>query len=278
MVQAIPLEHLLWLSGVLLVAGLATGILAGLFGIGGGAIVVPVLYEVFGAVGVDDSERMHLSVGTALAIIVPTALRSYFAHRRRTKIDNSIMRQWAVPLVAGVVAGTLLAAVSPDVVLKIAFVLFAALMSSKLLFGRDHWVLADTLPGRLPMALYGFGIGASAPLIGISGGGIATVVLTLYRVPIHTAIATSAGLGALIAVPGTIGYIISGIPHLDDLPPFSLGYVSLPGLVLVGGIATLAAPLGARLAHGFTRRQLEVGFGLYLLIVGLRFVVALIVE
>lgn len=278
MLQSIPLDQLMWLAGVLLVAGLATGILAGLFGIGGGAIVVPVLYEVFGAVGVDDSERMHLSVGTALAIIVPTALRSFMAHRRRTKVDNSVLKIWAAPLVLGVVAGTALAAVSPDVVLKVAFVAFAALMSSKLLFGGDRWAVADHLPGRTAMTLYGFGIGAAAPLIGISGGGIATVVLTLYRVPIHTAIATSAGLGALIAVPGTIGYMISGIPHLDELPPFSLGYVSLPGLVLVGGIATLAAPLGARLAHAFSKRQLEVGFGLYLLIVGMRFVVALVAD
>lgn len=275
MLASIPVDHLMWLAGALLAAGFATGILAGLFGIGGGAIIVPVLYEVFGAVGVSDSERMHLSVGTALAIIVPTALRSYFAHRARTKIDNSVLKIWAAPLVVGVIAGTALAAVSDDVVLKIAFVAFAVLMSGKLLFGRESWVLAEKLPGRLAMSAYAFGIGLASPLIGISGGGIATVVLTLYRVSIHTAIATSAGLGALIAVPGTLGYVISGIPHLANLPPLSVGYVSLPGLVLVGGVATLAAPLGARLAHAFTKRQLEVGFGLYLLLVGLRFVIAL---
>lgn len=275
MLQALPWDYLAWLAVVLLVAGLATGILAGLFGIGGGAIIVPVLYEVFGAVGVSDAERMHLSVGTALAIIVPTALRSYFAHKARTKVDDGVLRQWAIPIVLGAVAGAALAAISPDVVLKIAFVLFSALMSVKLLFGRDSWVLADHLPGTTAMRAYGFGIGAFAPLVGISGGGIATVVLTLYRVPIHTAIATSAGIGALIAVPGTLGYIVSGLPHLAELPPLSLGFVSLPGLVLVGGVATLAAPLGARLAHSFTKRQLEVGFGLYLLVIGLRFVAAL---
>lgn len=275
MLQALPWDYLAWLAAVLLVAGLATGILAGLFGIGGGAIIVPVLYEVLGAVGVSDAERMHMSVGTALAIIVPTALRSYFAHKARTKVDDTVLRQWAVPIVLGAIAGSGLAAISPDVVLKIAFVLFAGLMSAKLLFGRESWVLADQLPGKGALRTYGFAIGAFAPLVGISGGGIATVVLTLYRVPIHTAIATSAVLGALIAVPGTIGYVISGLPHLDQLPPLSLGYVSLPGFVLVGGIATLAAPLGARLAHGFTKRQLEVGFGIYLLLIGLRFAAAL---
>lgn len=275
MLESLPWDYMAWLVVALLVAGLATGILAGLFGVGGGAIIVPVLYEVFGAVGVSDAERMHLSVGTALAIIVPTALRAFFAHRLRTKVDNSVLRRWALPVVTGVVAGSALAAISPDVVLKIAFVAFAALMSSKMLLGRSDWMLGDHLPGRAAMTAYGFGIGAASPLIGISGGGIATVVLTLYRVPIHTAIATSAGLGALIAVPGTIGYIIGGLPHLDELPPFSLGYVSLPALVLVGGIATLAAPFGARLAHRFSKRQLEMGFGLFLLTVGLRFVLAL---
>jgi len=278
MLNSLPIEHVLLLVGALLAAGVATGVLAGLFGVGGGAIIVPVLYEVFSAIGVSEAERMHLAVGTSLAIIVPTALRSSFAHRARTKVDHSIMKTWALPIVLGVIAGTLLAAVSPDVVLKIAFVLFAALMSSKMLFAGSRWSFGETLPGRAAMAAYGFGIGVIAPLIGISGGGIATVVLTLYSVPIHTAVATSAGLGALIAVPGTIGYMLSGIPHLDELPPFSIGYVSLPALILVGGIATLCAPLGARLAHAFTKRQLEVGFGLFLGLMGLRFVVALLLD
>jgi len=271
----IPLDQLAWLAGALLLAGFATGILAGLFGIGGGAIIVPVLFEVFGVVGVPEAERMHLAVGTSLAIIIPTALRSFMAHRARSAIRTDALRQWAVPVVIGVIAGGALAAVSPDRVLKIAFIVFAALMSFRLLFGRDSWALGDRLPGRLTMNAYGFGIGLSAPLIGISGGGIASVILTLYRVPIHQAIATSAGLGVLIAIPGTIGYILSGWPHMAGLPPLSIGYVSIPGALLVGGIATLTAPLGARLAHAFTKRQLEVGFGLYLLIIGLRFVVGL---
>lgn len=272
----IPLDQILWLGAALLAAGLATGILAGLFGIGGGAIVVPVLFEVFTLIGVPEALRMHLAVGTSLAIIVPTALRSYLAHRARSAVRADALRRWALPLVLGVIAGGLLATVSPDRVLKLAFVAFAMLMSFKLLFGRDSWSLGEELPGRAVMNAYGFGIGLISPLVGISGGGIASVILTLYRVPIHQAIATSAGLGALIAVPGTISYIIGGLAHVSELPPLSLGYVSLPGAVLVGGIATLAAPLGARLAHAFTKRQLEVGFGLYLMIVGLRFVVALV--
>lgn len=273
---AIPLDQALYLAGILLVAGFATGILAGLFGIGGGAIVVPVLFEVFTAAGIPESVRMHLAVGTSLAIIVPTALRSYSAHKARSAVRSDALRRWAVPLVIGVIAGGLLASVSPDRVLKLAFIAFAGLMAARLLFGRDSWVLGDDLPGPVAMNAYGFGVGLISPLIGISGGGIASVILALYRVPIHQAIATSAGLGALIAVPGTISYIIGGLPHLAELPPLSLGYVSLPGALLVGGVATLSAPLGARLAHGFTKRQLEVGFGLYLLAVGTRFVIAMV--
>ncbi|MBS7541278.1 sulfite exporter TauE/SafE family protein [Ancylobacter lacus] len=267
----IPLAQFLWLAGALLAAGLATGILAGLFGIGGGAIIVPVLFEVFAAVGVAPELRMHLAVGTSLAIIIPTALRSYAAHRARSAVRADALRRWALPVVLGVVAGTALASVSPDRVLKFAFVAFAALMSGRLLFGRDHWTLGEQLPGRALMSAYGFGVGLSSPLIGISGGGIASVIMTLYRVPIHQAIATSAGLGVLIAIPGALGYVLGGWPHMAELPPLSLGYVSVPGAVLVGSVATLAAPLGARLAHAFTKRQLEVAFGLYLLIVGARF-------
>lgn len=273
--STIPLDQIIWLTAALLAAGLATGVLAGLFGIGGGAIIVPVLFEVFTIMNVPEAARMHLAVGTSLAIIVPTALRSYLAHRARSAVRSDALRRWAAPLVIGVVAGGLLASISPDRVLKIAFIAFAVLMSFKLLFGRESWTLGAELPGPALMNAYGFGVGLVSPLVGISGGGIAGVILTLYKVPIHQAIATSAGLGALIAVPGTISYIIGGLPHLAELPPLSLGYVSLPGAFLVGGIATLAAPLGAKLAHAFTKRQLEIGFGLYLLIVGLRFVVGL---
>ncbi|QJP13782.1 sulfite exporter TauE/SafE family protein [Starkeya sp. ORNL1] len=274
-ISTIPLDQILWLTAALLAAGLATGILAGLFGIGGGAIVVPVLFEVFTIMNVPEAARMHLAVGTSLAIIVPTALRSYMAHRARSAVRADALRRWALPLVIGVIVGGMLATVSPDRVLKFAFVAFAVLMSFKLLFGRASWTLGNELPGPALMNTYGFGVGLVSPLIGISGGGIASVILTLYKVPIHQAIATSAGLGALIAVPGTISYIVGGLSHMSELPPLSLGYVSVPGALLVGGIATLAAPLGARLAHAFTKRQLEVGFGLYLLIVGMRFVVGM---
>ncbi|MCK0196194.1 sulfite exporter TauE/SafE family protein [Ancylobacter sp. 6x-1] len=267
----IPHAELFWLAGSLLLAGAATGILAGLFGIGGGAIIVPVLFEVFTVAGVDPALRMHLAVGTSLAIIIPTALGSYRAHRARSAVRSDALRRWAVPVVLGVLAGTALASVSPDRVLKVAFVAFAGLMSMRLLFGRESWVLGDELPGRGLMSAYGFGVGLTSPLIGISGGGIASVILTLYRVPIHQAIATSAGLGVLIAIPGAIGYVIGGLSHLAELPPLSLGYVSIPGALLVGGVATLTAPLGARLAHAFTRRQLEIGFGIYLFVIGARF-------
>lgn len=126
------------------------------------------------------------------------------------------------------------------------------------------------------MWAYAFVIGLAASLIGISGGGLATMVLTLYGVPIHAAVATAAGIGMLIPIPGIIGYAIGGLPHMADLPPFSIGYVSLLGFVCMAPVSSLAAPLGARMAHALSRRQLEIGFGVFLLIMASRFLVAIV--
>ncbi|OYY85099.1 MAG: hypothetical protein B7Y61_07975, partial [Rhizobiales bacterium 35-66-30] len=123
---------------------------------------------------------------------------------------------------------------------------------------------------------YGFFIGLAASLIGISGGGISSIILGLYGVPIHAAVATSAGIGMLIPIPGIIGYAVAGWPHMSDLPPFSIGYVSALGFACMAPVSALTAPFGARLAHRLSRRTLEMGFGLFLLVMALRFLIAII--
>jgi uncharacterized protein len=274
--MTIPLHELAWLVLAVITAGVATGLLAGVFGVGGGGVVVPVLFELFRLYGVPDAVRMQLCIGTSMAVMLPTAWRSYRAHRARGSVIPEVMQIWTWPIVAGVVLGSVIAAVAPSGVFKIAFVFIAAIIVSKMWFISDRWHIAPDLPGRPVMAGYGFAIGLGSSLMGISGGSPATLILTLYNKPIHQAVATSSGVGVPIAITGTIGYIAAGLPHLALLPPLSLGFVSLIGLAAIAPIASWVAPLGARIAHALPRRWLEIAFGSFLFLVSARFLATLI--
>jgi uncharacterized membrane protein YfcA len=275
MLLGVPLNELLWLALAVVIAGVITGLLAGLFGIGGGAVIVPVLYEVFRLIGVPEEVRMQLCVGTSIAIIVPTTIRSYLAHREKGLVIPQVIRLWAAPAVLGVVCGAVIAAFAPAAVFKVAFIVIAAFIAIKFLFAGDRWNLGAGLPGTVLMSVYGFGIGLAGSLMGVSGGSLSNIVLTLYGKPIHNAVATSAGLGVPITIVGTLGYVAAGLPHEALLPPLSLGFVSLIGLAVMAPLSSLTAPYGARLAHKMSRRTLEITFASYLLLISLRFVVSL---
>ena len=275
MLLGVPLNELLWLALAIVIAGVITGLLAGLFGIGGGAVIVPGLYEVFRLIGVPEEVRMQLCVGTSIAIIVPTTIRSYLAHREKGLVIPQVIRQWAAPAVLGVVCGAVIAAFAPAAVFKIAFIVIATFIAIKFLFAGDRWNLGDELPGTALMSVYGFGIGLAGSLMGVSGGSLSNIVLTLYGKPIHSAVATSAGLGVPITIVGALGYIAAGLPHEALLPPLSLGFVSLIGLAVMAPLSSLTAPYGARLAHKMSRRALEITFASFLLLISLRFVVSL---
>jgi uncharacterized membrane protein YfcA len=269
-----PLGEVALLVAAVLIAGVATGILAGLFGIGGGAIIVPVLYEIFRILGVPEEVRMQLCVGTSMAIIIPTTIRSYLTHRAKGAVLNDVLRAWAVPAVAGVAVGSVIAYFAPGALFKIVFMVMVTLIAIKLLFGRDSWKLADDFPGRPAMIGYGFFIGLCSSLMGVSGGSVSNMIQTLYGKPLHNAVATSSGLGVPITIAGTIGLAIAGWPKMAMLPPFSIGYVSLLGVVIMAPVSSFTASYGALLAHRLSKRQLEVGFGLFLLLVSARFVVS----
>jgi uncharacterized protein len=271
----VPVGELVWLAAAVATAGIVTGILAGLFGVGGGAVIVPVLFEVFRVVGVPEEVRMQLCVGTSMAIIVPTALRSYRAHRATGLVIPDVLRTWSVPAIAGVALGSVSAAFAPGGVFEAAFVVIAGVIATRLLLGGDNRVLGRDLPGRLAMSSYGFLIGLASSLMGISGGSLATMVLTVYGKPIHKAVATSAGIGVPITTAGAVGYVLAGLPHQMALPFLSLGFVSLIGVALIAPISSWVAPMGARLAHALPRRQLEIAFGIFLVIAAVRFLVSL---
>jgi uncharacterized membrane protein YfcA len=218
---------------------------------------------------------MHLAVGTSLAVIVPTSLRSFAGHRARGAVDMDLVRSMALPVVAGVVIGAVLARYADEAVLKGIWVAAASLVSLKLFLGRQDWQLGEAIPGQPFRAIYGGFVGLLSTLMSIGGGVFITALMSFYGHPIQRAVATSSAFGPIIAIPGALGFIWAGW-HAAGLPPGSLGYVSLFGALLIIPTSVLAAPLGVRLAHGISRRTLELAFATFLAVVGARFLLSLI--
>lgn len=266
---------LIELAVVIVAAGAVSGLLAGLFGIGGGAVLVPVLYQAWEFFGVPESVRMHVSVGTSIAIIVPTAIQSFLSHRRRGAVDMELLKGWIVWLPLGVVVASVVAAVISGAALRAIFAVIALAVAIRLLANRQSWRLGSVLPGNPARAAVGVVIGFLSTLMGIGGGVLNNTFMTLFGRPIHQAVATSSGVGVLISIPGIVGYMWAGW-GAPGLPPYSTGFVNLPAMLLVVPASVLTAPLGVRLAHRLSRRQLEVAFGLFLLFVSARFAISLI--
>lgn len=268
------LGQLAFLAAVLLAAGVVSGLLAGLFGVGGGAVMVPVLYQLFGFIGVPEDLKMQLAVGTSLAVIIPTSIRSFMAHRARGAVDEELLRAWALPVVAGVLAGSWIASFAPPAVFKLVFVFVAWVTAIKLGFGKASWKIADAVPGEPGRSAIGVVTGVLSALMGIGGGSIVNLVLSFCAVPIHRSVATASGVGVLISIPGAIGYIAAGWSRMGSLPPLSFGFVSLIGAALIMPTSIWTAPLGAQLAHRLSKRTLEIAFALFLAAMGLRFLVS----
>ena len=266
----LPAGEIAWLLALMLVGGFATGVLAGLLGIGGGGVMVPILYELFSAVGVDEAVLMHMCVGTSLAVILPTSMRSFLSHKAKGAVDMDIIRSMAVSVVIGVVVGAIVARYSNNEILTAIWAGSATIMSIKLFFGRESWKLGDAIPGNPWRSLYGLFVGAISTLMSIGGGAFITMMMTLYGRPIHQAVATSSGFGPMIAIPGTLGFIWAGW-GVAGTPPGSLGYVSVLSALIIVPVSVLAAPLGVRLAHGISRRKLELAFATFLAIIAVRF-------
>lgn len=264
-----PQTLLSWLLPLLAATGLIAGLLAGLLGVGGGIVIVPMLYYVFSYLEIPEAVRMHLAVGTSLATINVTSIRSVLAHHDRGSFDRDIFRDWVPGITAGVLAGTWLATLANFDTLVLVFGFVALLVALHMAFGRRDWHLHRAAPRGLaawPVTLL---IGALSAMMGIGGGTLSVPVLSLCNVPIHRAVGTAAGFGLVIALPATLGFIAGGW-HANGLPPGSLGYVSLPGFAVIAIATTLTAPLGARLAHALDPEPLRRAFALFLGLTALR--------
>ncbi len=275
-IAGLDVSELLELALLLVAVGALSGFLAGLFGIGGGAILVPVFYECFRLAGVPLEVRMPLCVGTSLAIIIPTSIRSFRAHYARGAVDMETVKAWWLPVLVGVVAGSVTARYAPERLFKIVFVGMAWTAAARLLLAREAWKFGEDLSQGPLMKIYGFLIGILSTLMGIGGGLFSNLLMTFYGRPIHQAVAT-------ISIPGTLGYVYAGWPAAARYPdvaalqlPFAIGYVSLIGAVLAMPTSLFTAPLGVRAAHAMSKRMLEMAFGAYLFIAGGRFVISLL--
>jgi len=181
-----------------------------------------------------------------------------------------------LPAIAGVVIGSFTASFAPPAVFKTAFLFFVIFIAIRMLWGGDRWKLGDELPGRGVLAIFGLITGLVSSLVGVSGGAISNAVLTLYGRPMHQAVGTSAGVGVPITIAGAIGYTLAGWPHMAQLPPLSIGFVSLIGFALMAPVSSYTTSYGVRLAHWLPRRKLEIAFGIFLILVALRFIVSMI--
>jgi len=260
---------LLWLVPLLALTGVVGGLLAGLLGVGGGIVIVPVLYHVFGYLEIEAAIRMHLAVGTSLATIIPTSFRSVRAHQKNHAFDAILFRQWAPGIFAGVIIGAWLAALANFAALTSVFAVVALVVAIHMAFGRRDRVIAPAPPGGGGRIALTASIGALSAMMGIGGGTLSVPIMTLFNIPIHRAVGTAAGLGAVIAIPGVIGFTFGGW-NVTGLPPFSLGYVNWLGFALIVPATVLAAPLGARLAHALDPRLLRGAFAFFLGMTALR--------
>lgn len=262
-IEAMSLMELAPFAAGLVVTGLVAGVLAGLLGVGGGIVIVPVLYQVFTLLGIDEAVRMHLAVGTSLGTIVLTSIRSVRAHAKKGAVDWDLLKSWATPILIGVIMGTLVAAYVSGEALTGVFATIALLVAANLAFGKESWRLGTELPGKPAQYSVAGVIGMLSALMGIGGGTFAVSFMTLYGRNPREAVATSSGMGVLIAIPAVVGFVWAG---WNDplLPPFSLGYVNLVGMALIAPLSVLAAPWGAAIAHAISHKALIRAFAFFL--------------
>ncbi len=258
-----------YLIGII-IAGIVAGFLAGLFGIGGGAVLVPVFYQMLISLKVDTEVCMHVSVGTSLAIIVPTSIRSFLSHKAKGAVDLQLLKQWMFAVPIGVIVASAIAAYVSGAGLRVIFACVALTVAARLLLGRENWQLGTDIPSNPLRSVTGAAIGFLSTFMGIGGGVLNNTFMTLYGRPMHQAIATSSGVGILISIPGLIGYVIAGW-GVANLPPFSIGFVNLLMVALVVPLTILVAPYGVRTVHALPRRTVELAFGIFLLLVAMRF-------
>ncbi len=262
----------------LLVLGAAAGYSAGLFGVGGGAIIVPTLFYTYSSLGFAQDIAMHTAVATSAATIIITSLRSAYAHHQRGAVDWQLvwprnpLQSWGLWIGLGSLLAALIVSnwLSGEALVLI-FGVFIAGIALQFIFGRPNWKIASEIPGGMAPPLAGSVLGGLCSLMGIGFGSIGVTLMVLCGKRIHTAVGTASVLGFFIGLPAAIGYVISGY-GIEGRPIYSLGYVSMIGFVLISITSFVFAPLGAKTAHNLSQGKLRMILGICLLLIALNMI------
>jgi uncharacterized membrane protein YfcA len=257
------------MAGILLVLGAFAGVLAGLLGVGGGIILVPAFFYVFSVLGYDSPQLMQICLGTSLATIIVTSLRSVLAHNKKGAVDWKILKTWIVGIAIGAALGVAVASTLRSDVLQAIFGGLAICVGLYMAFGSAEWRIGSQMPRGVLHGIISPILGFLSVLMGIGGGSFGVPTMTLFGVPIHRAVATAAGFGVIIAVPSVIGFLFVDI---EVAPPFTVGAVNFLAFGLIVLMTLITAPWGAALAHRMNPGPLKRLFGVFLILVALNMI------
>jgi uncharacterized membrane protein YfcA len=262
---ALPLNDILMLLAALMAAGLVGGLIAGLFGVGGGTVIVPALFYAFSVLGVGGESNLHVAIGTSLATIVATSWRSLAAHRAHGAVDEVVLKTWTPWVGLGGLVGAIVAGFTSMEGLAVVYGVCLVLIGAQMGLLPERFVLRPDLPTGWGRRIVGTFIGGFSAMMGIGGGSLGGMTMTLCGRPIHQAVATASGFGLAIGAAASLGFIIFGW-DAGGRPPMSLGYVNIPAALIMGLLTTAVAPWGARLAHRLNKTVLRKAFAVYLVL------------
>ena len=252
---------------LIILAGTLAGVLAGLLGVGGGIVIVPLLYYILNILDYNQSIIMHVAVGTSLFIIIPTSIRSSMEHRVRGSFDEKVFKLWSIPIIIGAALGSLLAIYSSFELLTFLFAIIASLVSIQMFFSDSN--RSVTIPKSI-FRTSPFFIGLISAMMGIGGGSLSVPIMNYSGIDMKKAVGTSAAFGYLIAVPASIGFMMGGYQMADMLPPFSIGYVNWMAFLLIVPITLITVPIGVKIAHKSSQKGLKMLFAIFLGITAIR--------
>jgi len=269
MIENLDLNQIIFIIAVMAASAVIVGFMAGLFGIGGGLIMVPILFYVFSFIGIEQTFVMHLAIGTSFSIIIPNSIISTITHMKFKAVDFSIVKTFGVFVVAGVVFGTIFAINLKTSSLILFFSIMTMIFAIYFLTEKEKVNLSPRKINLKYRVICGFLSGFLSAPMGIGGGVFNTPIFKMFGYPINIAIGSSAAIGFFIALIGAIGFAISG-SYLNIYVPLSVGFVNIPAFLVFVPITTIMAKIGAETVHKVDKRLIGKLFGIYLFIVACR--------